>query len=99
MFILGNFFKALASIIDIGLNFYMWVVIARAIVSWVNPDPYNPIVVFLRRATDPVLIPIRRKLPIGGMGIDLSPFVVILGIIFLRRFLVDTLYQLALRLH
>ncbi|RLA94783.1 MAG: YggT family protein [Deltaproteobacteria bacterium] len=99
MFILGNFLKALAAIIDIGLTFYMWVVIARAIVSWVNPDPYNPIVVFLRRATDPVLIPIRRKLPIGGMGIDFSPFIVILGIIFLQKFLVDTLYQLALRLH
>ena len=94
MFILANFFKALASIVDIGLSFYMWVIVA-----WLNPDPYNPIVVFLRRSTDPVLLPIRRKLPVSGMGIDFSPFIVILGIIFLQKFLVDTLYQLALRLH
>ena len=63
MFILANFFKALASIVDIGLSFYMWVIVARAIASWLNPDPYSPIVVFLRRSTDPVLLPIRRKLP------------------------------------
>ena len=98
MFILANFFKALASIIDIGLTFYMWVVIARAVVSWLNPDPYNAIVVFLRRSTDPVLLPIRRRLPLGGMGIDFSPFILILGIVFLRKFLVETLYQMALTL-
>ena len=99
MFIFANFLKALASIVDIALSLYMWVIVARAIVSWVNPDPYNPIVVFLRRSTDPVLQPIRRKLPVSGMGIDFSPIILILGIIFLQKFLVDTLYQMALRLH
>jgi len=99
MFILSNFIKASASIIDIVLTVYMWIVVVRAVVSWVNPDPYSPIVVFLRRSTDPVLIPIRRKIPFGGMGIDFSPLIVILGIVFLQKFLVTTLYQLALRLH
>jgi YggT family protein len=99
MFIFANFLKALASIVDIALSLYMWVIVARAIVSWVNPDPYNRIVIFLRRSTDPVLQPIRRKLPVSGMGIDFSPFILILGIIFLQKFLVDTLYQMALRLH
>jgi len=99
MFVLANFFKALASILDIGLTVYMWMVIARAVVSWVNPDPYNPIIVFLRRSTDPVLLPIQRKFPFREMGIDFSPFIALLGIIFLQKFLVNTLYQLALRLH
>jgi len=98
MFIFGNFLKALAAIIDIGLTCYLWIVIARAIVSWVNPDPYNPIVAFLRRFTDPVLLPIRNRFSFYGMGIDFSPLIVILGIIFLQKFLVETLYQLALRL-
>ena len=99
MFILSNFIKASASIIDIALTVYMWIVVVRAVVSWVNPDPYNPIVVFLRRSTDPVLIPIKRKFPFSGMGIDFSPLIVILGIVFLQKFLVTTLYQLAFRLH
>jgi len=99
MFILSNFIKAAASIIDIVLTVYMWIIVIRAVVSWVNPDPYNPIFVFLRRSTDPVLIPIRRKFPFSGMGIDFSPLIVILGIVFLQKFLVTTLYQLALRLN
>jgi YggT family protein len=99
MFILSNFIKASASIIDIAITVYMWIVVVRAVVSWVNPDPYNPIVVFLRRATDPVLTPIRRKFPFSGMGIDFSPLIVILGIVFLQKFLVTTLYQMALRLN
>ena len=74
MFIFANFLKALASIVDIALSLYMWVIVARAIVSWVTPDPYNRIVVFIRRSTDPVLQPIRRKLPVSGMGIDFFSF-------------------------
>src|SRR5207247_3425697 len=72
---------------------YIWIIIARAIVSWVSPDPFNPIVRFLHRATEPVLRPIRRRLP--DMPIDFSPMIVIIAIIFLQRFLVKTLYQLA----
>jgi YggT family protein len=60
----------------------MIIIFARAAISWVNPDPYNQIVVFLYRVTDPVLRPIRRKLPMNNAGIDFSPFIVILAIIF-----------------
>jgi len=96
MFILGNFLNALATILDIGLKIYMWVIIIRAIISWVTPDPYNPIVTFLYRATEPVLYRVRRWLPLRGLGIDVSPIIVILAIIFLQAFLVRSLHQLAL---
>lgn len=95
MFILGNLLAALASVIGIVLNLYMWVIIARAIISWVNPDPYNRIVRFLYSITDPVLMAIRRRLPLYFGGIDFSPIVVILAILFLQRFLVASLHDLA----
>lgn len=94
MFVMGNLIEAVAKIIDVGLNLYLWIIIIRAVISWVNPDPYNAIVVFLYRVTEPVLRPIRRRLP-TGMGIDFSPVVVILVIFFLQTFLVKTLQQLA----
>jgi YggT family protein len=95
MFILGNLLAALASVIGLVLNLYMWIIIARAVISWVNPDPYNPIVRFLYSITDPVLLAIRRRLPLSFGGIDFSPIVVILVIIFLQRFLVASLHDLA----
>ena len=61
-----------------------------------NPDPYNPIVRFLYRVTEPVLTPIRRWIPLKGMGIDISPIILIGVIYFLQAFLVKTLMQLAL---
>ena len=97
MFIFGNLFIALGNILDILLNIYMWVIIFSAIISWVSPDPYNPIVRFLYRVTEPVLRPIRRKLGIYG-GIDFSPLVVILGIAFIRYFLVRSLIELGYKL-
>lgn len=98
MFILGNFLNAFADVLFWVLQAYMWIVVARAVISWVNPDPYNPIVQFLVRSTEPVLRPIRRVLPLLG-GIDFSPLVVILCLVFLQRFLVPTISQLAWRLH
>ena len=95
MFVLKYFIIALAEVIDIVLLSYMIIIFARAAISWVNPDPYNQIVVFLYRVTDPVLRPIRRKLPMSNAGIDFSPFIVILVIIFLRLFLVPTMQHLA----
>jgi YggT family protein len=95
MFILGNLLAALASVIGLVLNLYMWIIIARAVISWVNPDPYNPIVRFLYSITDPVLLAIRRRLPLSFGGIDFSPIVVILVIIFLQSFLVASLHDLA----
>jgi len=95
MFALRYFIEALATVLDLALNVYMWVIIARALVSWVNPDPYNPIVRFLYNITEPVLGAVRRRLPLIFGGIDLSPLLVILAIVFLQRFLVATLLGLA----
>ena len=93
MFVIGNLLEAIAVVLDYVLMAYIWVIIARALVSWVSPDPFNPIVRFLHRATEPVLRPIRRRLP--DMPIDFSPMIVIIAIVFLRSFLVKTLYQIA----
>jgi len=95
MFVLGNFIVAIAKIIDVLLSIYMWIIIARAVISWVNPDPYNQIVQFLYRVTEPVMAPVRRWLPLRGMGIDFSPIVIILVIIFLQSFLVRTMIEMA----
>jgi YggT family protein len=98
MFVLSNFIIALAKVIDIVLTLYMWIIILRALISWVNPDPYNQIVIFLYRVTEPVLGPIRRILPMRNTGIDVSPIIVILVIVFLQYFLVETIIQMAHRL-
>lgn len=98
MFVLGNFLLGLAQVLDLVLNLYFWIVLVRALLSWVNPDPYNPIVRFLHRATDPVLYWVRRRIPVVFGGMDFSPVVVILGIYLARIFLVQTLADLALRL-
>lgn len=98
MFIAGNVLQGLARVLEMVLTLYMWVIIARALVSWVNPDPWNPIVQFLERATEPVLAPIRRRLS-WQIGIDLSPLVAILVIYFLQYALVASLYELAMRMH
>lgn len=95
MFVISNFLNALATLIDFVLSAYMWVIIGRAIISWVNADPYNPIVRFLYDVTDPLLSKIRRVLPVVAGGIDLSPMVLILAIIFLQSFLVPTLKHMA----
>lgn len=98
MFILGNLLLALGKILDIVLSAYMWVVIIAALVSWVNPDPYNPIVRFLYSVTEPVLRRVRRIIGARMGFIDLSPMIVILLIIFVRHFLVQSLIELAYKL-
>ena len=95
MIILSNFLIAIAKVLDIVLSIYMWVVIARAVLSWVSPDPYNPIVRFIHKITEPVLYPIRKRIPVNFGGIDFSPIIVFLAIIFLQRFVVHSLYGLA----
>ena len=99
MIILSNFLIAIAKVLDIVLSIYMWVVIARAVLSWVSPDPYNPIVRFIHQVTEPVLYQIRRRIPVSFGGIDFSPILVFLAIIFLQRFVVQSLYGLAQTLH
>jgi YggT family protein len=98
MFAVGNLIESLAYIINLALTIYMWLIIARALLSWVNPDPYNPIVRFLYNVTEPVLGWVRRRVPLIFGGLDLSPLLVLLVIVFLQRFLVSTLVDLARRL-
>ena len=94
MFMFGNFIKAIADLLNFVLSAYIWIIIARAVISWVNADPYNPVVRFLHQVTDPLLNRIRRFVPVMG-GFDLSPMVLIFGVIFLQSFLVPTLRQIA----
>jgi YggT family protein len=96
MFIIGNLLKAVAIILHYILTFYMWIVIARAVLSWVNPDPYNPIVRFIHNVTEPVLYRIRKKIPVDFGGIDFSPIIVILVVIFLQNFVVNSLMRLSM---
>ncbi len=95
MFLFTNFISAIAEVINIILTIYMYVIIARAILSWVSPDPYNPIVQMLYKVTEPVLNPLRRLIPTWRTGLDLSPMIAILIIFFLKRFLVASLRQAA----
>jgi YggT family protein len=95
MFALRNLIEAFATIVDLALNIYLWLIIARALLSWVNPDPYNPIVRFLYNVTEPVLGYVRRRLALVFGGLDLSPLLVLVAIFFLQRFLVATLMDLA----
>ena len=98
MFVMSNFLMAIAKILNIALTLYMWIIIGRAVISWVSPDPYNPIVRFLNAVTEPVLYPIRRRLPISLGGLDFSPIIVILAIIFVQSFLVRSLMEMAARM-
>lgn len=98
MFIIANLFLALAHILDVALTVYMWIVIISAIISWVNPDPYNPIVKFLRAVTEPVYRPIRGVIGYRLGPIDISPLLVILVIIFIKKFLINSLLDLACKL-
>ena len=98
MFVLDNLLVALARVLDLALTIYMWVIIARALLSWVNPDPCNPIVRFLYNVTEPVLAWLRQRLPLVYSGLDLSPLVVLLAIVFLKNFLIASLLDLAHRI-
>lgn len=97
MFIAANFVSALATVLNYVLEIYTWVIIIRALISWVNPDPYNPVVQFLYKVTEPVLYPLRKMMRTYSTGIDLSPLVAILIIMFLKQFLVSSLFELASR--
>jgi len=98
MFALRHLLEALAYILDLGLTIYMWLIIARALLSWVNPDPFNPIVRFLYNVTEPVMGYVRRRVPIVFGGLDLSPILVLLAIVFMQKFLVASLLDLAYRI-
>ena len=95
MFVAGNFLEAVAGLLDLVLSLYVWVIVGRAVISWVNADPYNPIVRTLCNLTDPVLDRLRQMLPMSFGGIDMSPIAAIFICWFLRAFLVTSLYDLA----
>ena len=99
MFVLAQFLIATATILEMALNLYMWIVIIRALLSWVNPDPYNPIVRFLHQVTDPLMNKIRKWIPMTGIGIDFSPIIIIFGIFFLQIAVVQSLAQFAQQLN
>jgi len=97
MFIPANFVSAVAQVLDLVLNIIFWLVAIRALISWVNPDPGNVIVRFLEKTTEPMLRPVRIHLPLFlRFGIDISPLVLLLLVMFLRAFLVKSLFDLAL---
>jgi YggT family protein len=98
MFILANFLDATTFVLEFIITVYTYVIIARAIISWVNPDPYNPIVQFLYKATEPVLARVRRFLPNMG-GLDISPLVVILILFFLKYFVIKSISDIAIILN
>lgn len=98
MFVFGNLVLGVAHVLDILLTIYIWVIIISAIISWVNPDPYNPIVKFLRGVTEPAYRPIRRFIGLRLGIIDISPMVVILGIILIKHFFITSLIELAYKL-
>jgi len=97
MFVLANFLNEVAYVLEFVINIYMYIIIARAIISWVNPDPYNPIVRFLYQVTEPVLSRVRRLLPNMG-GLDLSPLIVLLVIFFLQKFVVNSIFETVSRM-
>lgn len=98
MFVVSNFIIAGATIFDYALTIANWLIIIRALISWVNPDPYNVIVQFLYKVTDPMLAPFRRLMPAYSIGIDISPIFALMAIWFVKLFLVRTLYGIAMRL-
>ena len=93
MYIIGYFLMAVAKVLNMVLIVFMWIVIARAVLSWVSPDPFNPIVRFIHNITEPVLYEIRRRIPVHFGGIDLSPIIVILAVYFFQVFLVNSLVR------
>lgn len=98
MFVLGNLLSALAQLLQMLFQIYTLILIARVLITWVNPDPFNPVVQFLARVTDPVLEPLRRVIPSIG-PFDLSPLVALLLLQALQHFLIRTLWDLSVRLH
>ena len=98
MIFLSNFLEAAAIVVRWVLQIYMWLIIARAILSWVSPDPYNPIVRFIHNITEPVLYQVRKRIPALMGGIDFSPIIVLLAILFLQHFVVQSLLDWAAKL-
>lgn len=98
MFILVNIINAIAYVMGMALDLYTYIIIIRALISWVNPDPNNPIIIFLYKVTEPVMARVRRIIPMHKIGIDISPIIIIFAIYFLKIAVVGSLVQLAQRM-
>ena len=99
MFVLSNFLASVAQLLQITLTIFYWLMLVRCLLSWVNPDPYNSLVQFLYKVTEPILAPLRRIIPVTwGFGVDLSPLIAFLLLLFLQSFLVRTLLDIAARI-
>ncbi|NOT32712.1 MAG: YggT family protein [Candidatus Eisenbacteria bacterium] len=98
MFVIGNLLDAVAAVLNIVLNGLMVILVVNALLSWVRPDPDNPIVRFLDRVSDVVCAPIRRMFPTSLSGIDFAPFLAMLGILLIQQFLVRSLSDIAVRM-
>jgi YggT family protein len=94
----GTLLQALATMLDLLLTLYLYIIIGRAVISWVNPDPYNPIVQFLFKATEPVLSRIRSLIPMNKIGLDLSPIIAMFAVIIVQQTAVTMLHQFAMRM-
>ena len=98
MFVFGNLFSTIGSLVNMLLTIYFWIVFARVVLSWVRPDPYNPIVRTICRLVDPVTYRISRIIPTRAGVIDFAPFILMLAVMFLQRFLVRTLIDIGERM-
>jgi YggT family protein len=98
MFVFGNLFSSIASILNLLLDLYFWVIFARAILSWIKPDPHNPIVRTICRLVDPLTYKISRIIPTRIGMVDVAPFILMLLIIFVQKFLVATLFDIGARM-
>ena len=97
MFVLAYIIDGFAAVLGLVLTILYWLILIRVLISWVSPNPYNPIVQFLHRATDPILEPLRHLLmPLTmRIRIDLSPLLAFFIIVFLQRSLVGVLFRIA----
>ena len=87
--------NSIYQLVNLVFQVYIFIVVARALISWVGPDPYNPIVRFLYQATDPVLDRLRRLLPLQFGGFDLSPLALLLALYVVKDLLLNLIVQLA----
>ncbi len=94
MIVITTLIEALAQILHMVINIYIWVVIISALITWVRPDPYNPIVQVLFRLTEPVYAFVRRYIPTVIGGVDLAPIIIIIGLQFIDLFAVKLLFAL-----
>ncbi len=98
MIVIATFLQAIAQILHMIISIYIWVIIIAALISWVRPDPYNPIVQTLYRLTEPAYALVRRFIPTVIGGIDLAPLIIIIALQFIDMFLVRLLMMFAMRL-